>query len=552
MAEQSTQEAKSDAAHVEQAAPNTYGGHGLDINSVAEDAQRATEEEHQIGFFEGVRRYPKACAWSMVVSLCIIMDGYDTALIGSLFAFPAFQKKFGHPVGNGKYQLHANWQIALGLAGTVGNICGIFLNALFTERYGHKKVLLGTLVILTGLIFIPFFAPNVQILFLGEILSGLPWGVFTTMAPAYASEVCPVVLRGYLETFVVLCWGIGQFVSYGVLDSLNKNTTNWAWRIPFAVQWVWPIIIFPLVCFAPESPWWLVRKGRYQEAEHSVVRLSASSKRDDAKKAVALMIETNNLEQELNNGTTYWECFAGSNLWRTEISCVSWSIQVWASFVIMSYATYFFEQAGLSSSDAYKMTVGIGGLHFVCTLSSTFLTGNFGRRTIFFWGLVCMTSLMFIIGFLSLAKQNTALGYAQSAVYLLWFCGYELSIGPVAYIIVGETSATRLRSKTVGLARNAYNVASVINYVVAPYILNPTEGNWKGKAGFLAGGLSTLATIWTFFRLPECKGRTYQELDILFSEKGLTARNFKQQIVNVRSDMANIMERKPSQPRDDE
>jgi MFS transporter, SP family, general alpha glucoside:H+ symporter len=67
--------------------------------------------------------------------------------------------------------------------------------------------------------------------------------MFTTMAPAYASEVAPLALRSYLETWVVCCWGIGQFFSYAVLFSLNDRSDAWAYRIPFAVQWVWPAII---------------------------------------------------------------------------------------------------------------------------------------------------------------------------------------------------------------------------------------------------------------------------------------------------------------------
>jgi SP family general alpha glucoside:H+ symporter-like MFS transporter len=74
------------------------------------------------------------------------MDGYDTALIGSLFGFPAFQKRFGFEVGqSGTYQVEAKWQTALGLASPLGNVVGIFLNGNLTERYGHKNTLLGTI-----------------------------------------------------------------------------------------------------------------------------------------------------------------------------------------------------------------------------------------------------------------------------------------------------------------------------------------------------------------------------------------------------------------------
>lgn len=172
--------------------------------SMVDDAKKATEAEHKMSLYQALKIYHKAAFWSMAVTLGIIMDGYDTALVSSLFAQPAFQRKYGKSF-NGSYQIEAQWQIALGLSATIGNIVGIFLNSTFTERYGHKKVLLVSYVANIAFIFLTFFAPNVQVLFVGEVLCGLPWGVFTTMAPAYASEVCPVVLRGYLATFVVMC-----------------------------------------------------------------------------------------------------------------------------------------------------------------------------------------------------------------------------------------------------------------------------------------------------------------------------------------------------------
>jgi MFS transporter, SP family, general alpha glucoside:H+ symporter len=104
-------------------------------------------------------------------------------------------------------------------------------------------------------------------------------------------------------------------------------------------------------------------------------------------------------------------------------------------------------------------------------------------------------------------------------------------MGPLPYVINGEVSSTRLRSKTIALARGTYLVLNIINSAVAPYILNPTAGNWKGKTGFLTAGLSILSLVWAYFRLPETGQRTFEELDILFAEKHITARNFKQAVI---------------------
>lgn len=490
-------------------------------------ARQATEAEHSLTIFQGIKMYPQACFWACVVSLVYIMDGYDTALLGSLFAFPNFQERFGVPQANkpGSFQVEAKWQTALGLASPLGNIVGIFVNSYMTERIGHKRSVLVTQFFLTGFIFISFFAPSVEVLFVAQLLCGFAWGVFYTLAPAYASEVTPVVLRAYLETFVVLCSGIGQLISYGVLDGLLGNKTIWAWRIPFGVQWVWTIIIVPLVALAPESPWWLVRKGRLEDAVKSMKRLSSNQDETQIRNALALMVETTELERSMTEGASYIDCFRGDNLWRTEIGCFVWLSQVLVGFGITSYATYFFEQAGLAPANAYKLTVGQGGLHFVAVALSVFITARYGRRSIYIVGCLIMSCSMFVIGFMAIPTQTQGIGYGSAAMYYVWYATYEATIGPIAYIVVGEVSSTRLRSNSIALGRNAYNVINIAATCVVPHLLNPNASDWKGKAAFLAAGFGIGCAVWGWFRLPELKDRTYEELDILFSKR-LGARDF--------------------------
>lgn len=98
--------------------------------------------------------------------------------------------------------------------------------------------MIGSLGVLNFFILVVFLANNVQVLLGGEILCGLSWGVFATLAPAYASEVCPTNLRGYLTTYVNLSWAIGQLISAGVLTACLDIKGEWGYRVPFAVQWV--------------------------------------------------------------------------------------------------------------------------------------------------------------------------------------------------------------------------------------------------------------------------------------------------------------------------
>ena len=117
------------------------------------------------------------------------MEGYDIVLVTSLFAQPAFAARYGSLVLGSGYQIPAPWQTALGTAPVIGAVVGAFLNGWLTHKFGYRTVLLASLVAITAFIFLLFFATSLGMLLAGLILCGVPWGVFATMAPAYASEV---------------------------------------------------------------------------------------------------------------------------------------------------------------------------------------------------------------------------------------------------------------------------------------------------------------------------------------------------------------------------
>lgn len=94
----------------------------------------------------------------------------------------------------------------------------------------------------------------------------------------------------------------------------------------------------------PESPWWLVRSGKLDQAEIAIKRLSRKDKDVDASKTVAMMVRTNQHELENAPGTSFFDCFKGSDLRRTEIACIAWAIQVLSGSSFGNQGTYFFQQ----------------------------------------------------------------------------------------------------------------------------------------------------------------------------------------------------------------
>ena len=174
----------------------------LDVGQLPLDAKAGVDAEHSMTFMQGVRLYPKAIAWSMLLSATIIMEGYDTTLIGNFFAFPIFRKSYGHPDGHHGYQISPSWQTGLPNGACVGEIIGLFLNGILTERLGYQKTVMVALVWLCAFVSLAFFAVRIEMLMASAILCGLPWGVFQTLTTTYASEVVPVALRAYLTSNV--------------------------------------------------------------------------------------------------------------------------------------------------------------------------------------------------------------------------------------------------------------------------------------------------------------------------------------------------------------
>ncbi|CZS92793.1 probable alpha-glucoside transport protein [Rhynchosporium agropyri] len=518
----STIEKAPQAQHTEHAL-NMPGKH-LD-----DSAKAATATEHNTTVWQGIKTYRKAVFWSVLVSASIIMEGYDTTLISSFFAYPSFKQKYGTYSGpKYGYQLSAPWQTGLQDIQAVGNIIGALGNGYFTHKYGHRMVMMVSLVMMTGFIFITFFAPNVECLLVGAFLCSIPWGTFATMGPAYAMEVCPLVLRGYLAAFVNLCWAIGQLLSAAILKALVNNKTQWSYRIPFALQWIWVLPLFIAAYFCPESPWHLVRQNRLEEAEQSLQRLSQGADNVDHQATIALMLHTTRLEEQEELGTSYFDCFKGTNLRRTEIACVAFLSQVTNGGAFAYSPTYFFEQAGIQADTSYSIGLGGTGIAFCGTVISWFIMNRVGRRPIFLTGFCGMVFCLFLIGILACVPgvdTSTTIKYVQASLCLVWLGTYSMTVGPIVYTIVAEIGATRLRTKTVVLGRSTYYVGNIVGGVLQPYMMNPTKWNFKGKTAFFWASLATITTVWAWFRLPETKDRTFEELDVLFL-RGVPTRKF--------------------------
>jgi sugar porter (SP) family MFS transporter len=325
---------------------------------------------------------------------------------------PAFQRDFGYQFENG-YTISAQWQTALGMGNPIGQVVGALAAGYPMEWYGRKKTFNVCVVAVAGLVFIQFFARSLKVLLAGELLAGLVLGCFVVIAPAYASEVTPLAMRSVATSYVNLCFVTGQLLGNGVTAATKDIDSHWAYSIPFSLQWFWILIIIPGMFFAPESPWWLARQGRLDDAERSLRQLSSG--RVNVRAVLAQIIETDRLETEMEAGSTYKDVFRKVNWRRTEIAIGVYTTQVLCGIYLINYGTYFFSLAGLNTDQAYNMGIGFLAVGWISVLFSWYLMQKFGRRPLYNIGLVILTIIMFLVGILDVVPTKGAV-WAQSAL----------------------------------------------------------------------------------------------------------------------------------------
>ncbi|KAF3018199.1 hypothetical protein E8E14_012100 [Neopestalotiopsis sp. 37M] len=526
-----------DGAEVEAA---VHHDHAADLDEKAKvadyraDAIEAEAAEHNMTVLQAVREYPMASFWAFVMSCTIIMESYDVFLIGSFLALPAFKQEYGlYDAGTDDWVVETKWQSALQMAGQLGALIGVFLAGPLTSRIGYRYATLTGLMLLNAFIFIFYFGKSLPVFFVAQLLEGLPWGIFIANAPAYCSEIVPIKLRAPATQMLQMFWAIGSIIVGAVTYVYSSKLDPSAYRIPIALQWLFPTPLAILVFFAPESPWWLVRKGRLEEAAKSVGRLGRKEKINTGD-AVAMMRRVVEMEKSTSD-PSFFELFKGTDLYRTLIVCGVYAAQNLTGNLIANQAVYFFEQAGVATQTAFALGLITSALQMIFVMLSWILTTYFGRRSIYLWGSAFNTVLLVALGIAGSFGKSTASSLAQASLGLIISVLFTLGPAPASWVIIGETSSIRLRPLTTGIGRASYYIIEIPCIFLGSYMLNPTGGNLGGKCGYVWGATGLICLITAFFYLPEMKGRSYREIDIMFNRR-IPARKWKKTEIDMNDD----------------
>jgi len=277
-----------------------------------------------------------------------------------------------------------------------------------------------------------------------------------------------------------MCWLIGQILAVSILRGFIHIRSEWSYRIPFGLQWAFAVPILIGVLFAPDSPWWLVRRGRIDAAKKSLLRLTSrkSGQQFNVDEAISMLRHTNEVEKYLNTESmSYFDCFKGTNLRRTEIASMVWATQALCGLSLTGWAAYYYEQAGFSVGNAFNLSIGMYGLGIFGGIISWVLLPRVGRRRLYLVGLMIMQLILIAGGTVGATLFGSKGSWAVGSLLIALTGIYDVTVGPVCYVLVAEIPSTRLRVKTVVLARVVYNVVSLITNILTGMLCYPDPAN---------------------------------------------------------------------------
>ncbi|KAJ5290968.1 hypothetical protein N7478_000219 [Penicillium angulare] len=493
-------------------------------------AHISNHEDHELGKWQCIKRYPLIFAWCVYAVWCILLVSFENQASGNVTSIPEFRKDFGSYY-DGDYVLNAKWQSAFSGGPVASAVIGALCSGQIADSIGRRTTIGIALLISTAGITVELVATTNQLFFGGKFLNGFALGALASVPVTYVGEIAPLALRGTLTCVTALAYVIGPLVVALITNTTGNFTTRWAYRAVFVAQYGFAVIALAFIMFMPESPWWLLTKAQEEKAKKSLRRLGYNE-REQLKKIALIKITLEEVRGE-TEGATYIECFRRSNLRRTIISIMPLTIQALSGVIFTAgYSTYYMQLAGYSTTMSFKLQIAQQIVSLVGNVMSYFIIDRVGRRNMMIYGLVVLTVILMLTGGLAVVGSQTGNPNAPGAIkgtvaLILVFCWwYNLTIGSAGYTILTEVSTSRLRIKTIAIGLALQNALYTMWAFVLPYLFNPDEANLGAKVAFVFGGLCVLCMVYLWFFQPETAGRTYGELDEMFINR-VPAREFK-------------------------
>ena len=425
---------------------------------------------------------------SSVTALSGFLFGFDTAIINGAIVF---------------LRRHFRWtevetEFAAGSL-LAGCALGAAVAGALSDRFGRKIVLLLAAVIF-ALSSVATALPNG----LGEfvaarVVAGVAIGIASMLAPLYIAEVSPAAIRGRLVGMNQLAIVLGILVSYLVGWAL-AGLGDESWRWMFAAAALPSLLFFGALFFVPESPRWLVKEGRLDEAAHILARLGEppSQLREIAR---AVAEESGSLRQLLAKG-----------LRRPLAIGVTLAIlqQVTGINTVLYYGSIIFtEQAGAAStSAALWANVLVGAMNLVFTVVALFTIDRLGRKVLLISAAAGMGLSLTALGFVFRAGSVTP--SSVLALILCYVACFSFGMGPGVWVVISELFPTRIRGRAMSLATVALWLACLLITLTFLTLVKA----FTAAGAFWIYALMCACTVWFVWKFtPETKGKNLEEIE---------------------------------------
>ncbi len=437
---------------------------------------------------------------TLVAALGGLLFGYDTGVING--AIGPLKAHFDlTPRSQGWATGCALLGCALGAAGA----------GALSDRFGRKKVLILSAVFFLASAIGTAVPRTIAAFILFRMLGGIGVGAASLSSPMYIAEISPARIRGRMVSInqfaIVTGFLVVYFVNYFIAlqgnDAWNQQV---GWRWMFGSESLPALMLLVLLFFVPESPRWLTKQGREDEAVGILARVNgatyAQTELAEIKDAVAH--ESGSLKQLL---------MPGMKIVLVIGIVLAVLQQVTGINVFLYFGTEIFKKMGSGTSAALLQTVIVGAVNLTFTIIAIWTVDKLGRKPLMMIGSTGMGVCLLAMG-LAAYVQSTGLWI------LLFILGYiacfALSVGPVTWVILSEIFPTRIRGRAMAIATICLWIA---NYVVSQTFPMMDENPWlldtfhRAFPFWLYGLFCAilLGFVWLF--VPETKGKTLEQIE---------------------------------------
>jgi len=423
-----------------------------------------------------------------------LLFGYDTAVISGAIGF--LETKFSLDVNQKGFAVSS---------AIFGCVLGVAIAGYIADKIGRKKTLLITAFLFAVSAIGSAIADSYTFFVVARIIGGVGVGAASMLSPLYISEIAPADKRGTLVSLyqlaIVLGINIVFFFNYKVAQfSTEAWNIETGWRYMVGSEVIPALLFFIALFFVPESPRWLSKEGRNDEA------LSVLSRINSEEKAIKVHQEIKSaLGQEKGTLKELFE--PGLRMAMIIGVFLALFSQITGINAIMYYAPEILKKAGFGVDSALMQTVIIGFVNTIFTFVAIKYIDKLGRRTLLLWGVSGMVLCLFSIGLLY--QLNLTSG-PWLLVLILGFVGcFATSLGPIPWVLISEIFPTKTRGTAMSLAIMVLWVGVVLISQFTPVLLDTGETMtfWI----FMANAIILL--IFTYKLIPETKGKTLEEIE---------------------------------------